>query len=144
MSGHIRGDSGAPASRPLPQGLSQGPAPGFLSLVFFFLKTLCLHPMALRARLLWPQWAVPAPGEGVFQEGLPAQGCTATSLGQQTRQAQKGGRQALPEADERVSGRGAWLWSLLHLSLALSPGAHFPAVAAVTISALWVIVVALP
>lgn len=102
-------------------GLSQGPAPDFLSLVFFFLKTLCLHPMALWARRLWPQWAVPAPGEGVFQEGLPAQGCAATSLEQQTRQAQKGGRQALLEADERVSGRGAWLWSLLHLChLALS------------------------
>lgn len=75
------------------------------------------------------------PGGGVFQEGLPAPGCTATSLGQQTRQACKGGRQALPEADERVSGRGAWLWSLLHLSVALSPGAHFSAMAAFPISA---------
>lgn len=85
-------------------------------------------------------WAGPTRGEGLFQEGLPAQDCPATaSLGQQTCQARKGGRQALPKADERVYRARPWMRGLVvcpcSTSLTPSPGAHFSAWGSCTVSA---------
>lgn len=76
------------------------------------------------------------PGAGGVSGGSAPPGLRSDNVsGTANPSGTEGRRQALPEADERVSGRGAWLWSLLHLSLALSPGAHFSTVASFTVSA---------